>query len=344
MNAVYYIGLDIHKKSITFVIKTHAGQLVQRGSVDATRPALTEWANQIDHPWIGALEATMFSGWVYDQLRPHAHELQVAHPLLLKAITCAKKKNDRLDADKICDLLRCDLLPRCYMAPSEIRELRRVMRYRNMMMRQAVRMKNKIAGLLMEVGEPYVKEKLHRKKYFHELLDELEARDKVPASVRDLLALSRGQMEACAQLERKLLAALEQHAKLKQRVARLRTIDGVGVVVALTWALEVGEPERFGSVRKAVSNCGLCAAQKQSAGKDQRGPLSKQRNKHLQCVLIEAAKLAPRYNQTLAAVHERELKRGARNRATVAVARKLVAYLLAVDRREDGFKVAPDAA
>jgi transposase len=286
----------------------------------------------------------MFSGWVYDQLRPHAHELQVAHPLLLKAITCAKKKNDRLDADKICDLLRCDLLPRCYMAPSEIRELRRVMRYRNMMMRQAVRMKNKIAGLLMEVGEPYVKEKLHRTKYFHELLDELEARDKVPASVRDLLALSRGQMEACAQLERKLLAALEQHAKLKQRVARLRTIDGVGVVVALTWALEVGEPERFGSVRKAVSYCGLCAAQKQSAGKDQRGPLSKQRNKHLQCVLIEAAKLAPRYNQTLAAVHERELKRGARNRATVAVARKLVAYLLAVDRREDGFKVAPDAA
>jgi hypothetical protein len=43
------------------------------------------------------------------------------------------------------------------MAPSQIRELRRVLRYRNLMMRQAVRMKNKIAGLLMEVGEPYVK-------------------------------------------------------------------------------------------------------------------------------------------------------------------------------------------
>jgi len=344
MNTVYFIGIDILKKSISFVIEALSGQLIQRGSVEATRPALTEWANQINHPWIGALEATMFSGWVYDQLRPHARELQVAHPLLLKAITCAKKKNDRLDADKICDLLRCDLLPRCYMAPSEIRELRRVLRYRNLVMRQAVRMKNKIAGLLMEVGEPYVKEKLHRKKYFYELLDELEARDEVPASVRDLLALSRAQMETCAQLERQLLAALEQHSKLKQRVAPLRTIDGVGVVVALSWALEIGEPERFGSIRRAVSYCGLCAAQKQSAGKDQRGPLSKQRNKHLQCVLIEAAKLAPRYNQTLAAVHERELKRGARNRATVAVARKLVAYLLAVDRRGDEGKTEPHVA
>ncbi len=71
----------------------------------------------------------MFSGWVYDELQPRARRLDVAHPRMLTAITCSKKKNDRLDADKIGDLLRCDLLPRCYMAPAEIRELRRVPRY-----------------------------------------------------------------------------------------------------------------------------------------------------------------------------------------------------------------------
>ena len=131
MNDHYYIGLDVHKKTITYVIKTHEGQLVRQGSVLATRPDLAAWAEAIERPWIGALEATMFSGWVYDELRPLARRLEVAHPLMLKAITCAKKKNDRLDADKICDLLRCNLLPRCYMAPAEIRELRRVLRYRN---------------------------------------------------------------------------------------------------------------------------------------------------------------------------------------------------------------------
>ncbi len=71
----------------------------------------------------------------------------------------------------------------------------------------------------------------------------------------------------------------------------------------------------------------------ESAGKSKRGPLSKQRNAHLQHVLIEAAKLAPRWNDELARLHAREIERGHRNRATIQVARKLVALLLAVDRR-----------
>lgn len=64
------------------------------------------------------------------------------------------KKNDRDDAERICDLLRVNLLPECYMLPTDIRELRRVLYYRNMVLRQVTQMKNKISGLLMEVGEP----------------------------------------------------------------------------------------------------------------------------------------------------------------------------------------------
>ncbi len=97
---------------------------------------------------------------------------------------------------------------------------------------------------------------------------------------------------------------------------------------------------RFSSVRKAISYCGLCSAQKESAGKEQRGPISKKRNKHLQTILIEAAKLAPHWNPQLAAVHELELKKGNRNRATLAVARKLVAYMMAVDRNNVDFIIA----
>ena len=65
--------------------------------------------------------------------------------------------------------------------------------------------------------------------------------------------------------------------------------------------------------------------------------------RHLQTVLIEAAKLAPRWNPQLAEVHERELERGHRNRATLEVARKLVAYLLAVDKSGKPFRVAQTA-
>lgn len=101
---------------------------------------------------MGAMEATIFTGWIYDFLMPHAVALKVAHPEMLKAITAAKKKNDRADFEKIADLLRVNLLPECTMMPKELRELRRILRYRNMVVRTAVKMKNKISGLLMEVG------------------------------------------------------------------------------------------------------------------------------------------------------------------------------------------------
>ena len=92
-----------------------------------------------------------------------------------------------------------------------------------------------------------------------------------------------------------------------------------------------------------VISCGLCSAQRESAGKEQRGPISKKRNKHLQTILVEAAKLAPRWNAQLADVHQRELKKGNRNRATLAVARKLVAYMLAVDKSQQDFAAREEA-
>ena len=113
----------------------------------------------------------------------------------------------------------------------------------------------------------------------------------------------------------------------------------MGQITALTWTLEIGDPHRFRSAATAMSYCGLTAALKSSAGKQQRGPISKQRNHWLQSTLIEAAKLAPRWNPQLAALQARELERGHRNRATLAVARKLVTYLLAVDKSGQSFQL-----
>jgi hypothetical protein len=71
---------------------------------------------------------------------------------------------------KICDCLRCDFLPECYMASTAIRERRRTLRYRNLLVRQMVQMKNKIGMLLMEAGVRYNKQRLHQAGYFRELL------------------------------------------------------------------------------------------------------------------------------------------------------------------------------
>ena len=186
----------------------------------------------------------------------------------------------------------------------------------------------------MEVGAIYNKKRLHGQKYFSELLENL---DYVPESVINLLQMSRSNMESFDRMQKTLTRALVSDPQISDRVNLLMTIKGVGEVTALTWVLEIGEVERFDRVSQTVSYCGLCSAQNESAGKSKRGPISKKRNKHLQTVLIEAAKLAPRWNPQLAAVYEKEAAKGNRNRATLAVARKLVAYMLAVDRRKQKF-------
>src|SRR5246500_5447336 len=125
MQTMYYIGLDVHKKKISYCVKDGSGHIHAEGAIPAARSDLDRWMKTLPRPWSAAMEATIFTGWIYDHLKPHAAALKVAHPLMLRAIALAKKKNDRIDANKICDCLRCDFLPECYMASTAIRERRR---------------------------------------------------------------------------------------------------------------------------------------------------------------------------------------------------------------------------
>jgi len=311
-----------------------SGQVHREGQIGATRRELDGWMKTLPQPWTAAMEATIFTGWIYDHLLPHARQVKVAHPLMLRAIAAAKKKNDRIDAGKIADCLRCDFLPECHMASTSIRERRPTLRYRHLLVRQMVQMKNRISGLLMETGVSYNKQRLHKVRYFRELLT---TNEEVKESIRPLLRVSRDTIVRLQKTEYALVSSLQRDPLLAERIRRLRTVPGVGPITALTWALEMGEVSRFPSIREAISYCGLCGDEKSSADKMTRTPLSKQRNKHIQRVLVEAAKLAPRQDHDLALVYETAKQKGNGNRATLAVARKMVAYLLAVDRGQRDF-------
>ena len=160
----------------------------------------------------------------------------------------------------------------------------------------------------MEVGAENSKRRLRGKRYFNDLLEQLED---VPPSVVRLLRLNRESQEVFEANQRWLVGELREYPEIREQVERLRSIPGVGEVTVLTWVLEVGEVECFRTTKNAVSYCGLCSGYRDSAGKVHREPLSKQRNKRLQTILVEAAKLAPRWNPQLAAVYDRERAKGA---------------------------------
>jgi transposase len=331
---MYYIGLDVHKKTISYCVKDAAGKIHREGKMGSTRRELDAWIKTLPQPRMMAMEATIFTGWIYDHLLPHAEKVKVAHPLMLRAIAAAKRKNERIDASKIADCLRCDFLPECYMTSTEIRDRRRTLRYRSLLVKQTVQMKNRISGLLMETGVSYNKKRLHKVGYFDELIS---GNEEIDDSIRPLLKLSRETINRSQKLDYALVSSLERDPLLKERLERLRTVPGVGPITALTWVLEIGDVARFRSIKPAISYCGLCGSEKSSADKVLRTPISKQRNKHIQQVLVEAAKLAPRLSHELALIHEKEKQKGDRNRATLAVARKIVAWMVAVERRKQAF-------
>ena len=124
------------------------------------------------------------------------------------------------------------------------------MRYRNLVVRQATQVKNRMASTLMENGVDYSKAMLHHKHYFADLVERL---DEVPDPVRHLLRQSRAQVELFQTTQRTLLNGLSRDPRLAERVSLLETIPGVGQMTALTWALETGTPQRFSSVARAQS-------------------------------------------------------------------------------------------
>src|SRR5256884_8023672 len=132
--------------------------------------------------------------------------IAAAKNLMLRAIAAAKKKNDRIDAGKIADCLRCDFLPECHMASTQIRDRRRTLRYRHLLVRQMVQMKNRISGLLMETGVSHNKKRLHKVGYFRELLS---ANEEVQESIRPLLRVSRDTIVRLQKTEYALVSSLQ---------------------------------------------------------------------------------------------------------------------------------------
>ena len=275
----YYVGLDVHRQSISYCIKRPEGTIVRDGKVLAQRQTLTEWAQSLgDAPWCGGLEATTCSHWISS------------------AVPVPGRTQNGSSGTA----------------------------------RTSVMFKNKSASLLIENGVPYQTCKLYGKKYFTALLQNAEGMNE---ALHRLLSFSRSQLETLMRIDRTMVALLVNDSLLCDRVRQLHSIEGVGEITALTWALDTGDPGRFPNAKHAISYCGLCSAERESAGVQKRRPISSQRNTFLQSTLIEAAHLAPHFNPTLRAVHEAGLAKGHRHRATVEVARRLVRYLSAIDRQ-----------
>ena len=153
-------------------------------------------------------------------------------------------------------------------------------------------MKNRISGMLMETGVSYEKLRLHRMGYFDQLMKSNEGERQHSPAVEAGTGTDRSfdpSGRNAAAHTGAGPAAVRAIGETKDD-PRSGTDHGADLAV-----LEIGDVSRFRSIKQAISYCGLCGEEVRSADKVMRTPISKQRNKHIQHMLVEAARLAPRW-------------------------------------------------
>lgn len=302
-----YAGLDLSRKRLDVCVLDEEGtRLLEIGvspDADALRTLTARVARLRPEPVSAAIESMTGARFVHDSLERLGWQVDIADAQRAKGLAPLVAKTDRIDAWVLAELARRDLVPAIWLPDPAVRGARERVRFRAHLVHHRVALKNRIHAVLMSFGHPVPVSDLFGAAG-RQLLERLALPQPWATSVTTSLALVDEldrQVATCEAELRRLLAA-------DADVALLRTIPGIGWVLAATIAAELGDIGRFGSAKALVGYTGLVPFVIQSGERDRRGPLTKHGPRYLRWALIEAATHAARH----AAYRERYLRTRAR--------------------------------
>ena len=280
------------------------------------------------------LEATSNYYTIYDRLSEYL-DVTVANPLELSWIAESSQKTDEIDAEKLAELQRADIVPESYVPPEEIRSLRALTRGREHLVEERTKWKNEVHALLDQHGVEY------DKKLFtdsgREFLAELTLAD--PGDI--LLETYLDTIDELTEKIESLRTEIETRAREVPEVELLQTIPGVGALTALQIYAEIGEVERFDRAPELVSYAGLDPSVRESADSRTEGSISKQGNKYLRTAVVQGAWRAVHQgnDQYLGRFYRRlrHQKNKPEKVARVATGRKLLVSIFHMLTREEEY-------
>lgn len=287
--STFALGWDIHRKfsKVSVQEMTSEGQIgvVERARLEhLDRHAMREWLARVPAGTPVALEAAFGWPWIADLLEEAGLEPRLGHPPAIKVLAQHEAKGDRCDADRLAKFQLRGILPESYLAPPEVRQRRERTRYRIALVRLHTGVKNRIQAILHRLGILHSFSDLFGKsgRAFLEKLDLPEASRAVLAGYLRLLDHLR---EEVAEVE----TWMRRNLKEDEVVRRLKTIPGIGLILAHVIRAEIGEIERFPSHRHLCSYGGLAPLSDDSADRHGRRHCSPACNHTLRWALIEAA-------------------------------------------------------
>ena len=282
------LGWDNHRKfsKVSVMEQTPDGEIraVERARLEHDNmEAMRDWLAHLDPEIPVALEATFGWPWVADLLEELGHPVHLAHPPVIRALAKHEAKTDRCDSDRLGRFQLRGILPESYLAPPEVRQRRERTRYRMALSALRTGVKNRAQAVL------------HRHGILHDFSDLFGKAGRCFLDGLTLPEGSRQTLVGCLELLDKLtllIDGVEQWMVTnleKDAIVRLlMTIPGIGLILAHVIRAEIGEIERFPTVRHLASYAGLAPMSDDTAGHEGPRHCSMACNHVLRWAFIEA--------------------------------------------------------
>jgi len=315
------IGCDFHPswQHIAW-LETETGETGEQKLVHADGDA-DRFYRQLPGPALVGMEATGNCHWLVDLLAEIGHELWVGDAAQIRASYVRQQKTDKRDAAHLLQLLVEGRFPRIWMPSSEVRDPRQLLLHRYKLVIIRARVKNELQHLCLNQGVQ--KKRRLWSAAGQKLLRELPLQPWAGRRREDLLGL----MAMVDQQIEPLDEAVKAEAQRDKMALLLQTQPGVGPITALAYVLTMGDVSRFLRGKQVASYLGLIPREHSSGGRQRLGAITKQGNRMLRMLLVEAAQAAVRYDPEFRKQYVHRCHQKPKAVAKVAAARKLAVRL-----------------
>ena len=327
MDAIY-IGVDFHaRQQTTCYLKTETGELVISELQHQDKEQVHAFYQQFPSPVIVGLEASGYSPWFEALLEQLGCEVWLGHATEIRRRARWRQKNDRRDAELIWDLMVHDEFPRLHRPAATSREVLRMLRYRQKLIKLRTMAKNSLQAIALQAG-------LAKGKQLFSRAGQEEFKS---AAMSPVLQWQREHWFQLLQpLNAQLLETMvwfKAHSKDDLGIQRLRTHPGIGLLTSLCLLHTLQPVSRFRNTRKVTAYAGFDPVERSSAERQHFLGISKAGSRLLRYLLVEAVQTAVRYDEDLKRFYKRLAERRGRPKAKVAAARKLLirAYIMMRD-------------
>ncbi len=315
------IGCDFHPswQQIAW-LNLETGETGEEKLVHATGEA-EKFYRQVAPPALIGMEATGNCQWFVDLVTAMGHEVWIGDAAKIRASEVRRQKHDRRDAALLLKLLVKKEFPKIWTPSSQQRDLRQLLIHRHKLVRLRAQVKNGLQHLAMNRG-------LQKQRRLWSVKGQQALRDLVlqPWASRrrgDLFGL----LEVLDRQVGSLDMAVKEAAEKNSQSQLLMSQPGVGPVTSLAFVLTIGDVTRFARGKNVASYLGLIPGEYSSGGQQRLGPITKQGNRFMRMLLVEAAQVAVRCDPQFRSEYLHRCHRKPKGVAKVAAARKLAIRL-----------------